>query len=154
MTARRLVTACLAAALLVAAVSAFAQVARPWRNGSVWEVNFIRVHAGMDEAYRNYLVNEWKKLNEAMKADGIILSYKVLSTEAHDENDWNLMLMTEYKSMAAMEASENKADALAQKVVGTDDKQQQGYTDRSKIRSVLGGRLAREIVLEPRAAGM
>src|SRR5688572_31441417 len=31
-------------------------------------------------------------------------SYKVLRTEAHGPGDWNLMLMTEYKDMATMEA--------------------------------------------------
>jgi len=60
------------------------------------------------------------------------------------------MLMTEYKSLAAMEANEEKADALAQKVVGDDEKQRQGYRERLEIREVMGERLAREIVLEPR----
>jgi hypothetical protein len=54
----------------------------------------------------------------------MILSYRVLTTEAHAGTDWNLILMTEYKDLAALEANEDK--------------------------EVLGGRLAREIVLEPR----
>jgi hypothetical protein len=60
------------------------------------------------------------------------------------------MLMTEYKNMATMEANEVKADNLAQKVSGNDEKQMQGYRDRLQIREVLENRLAREIVLEPR----
>jgi hypothetical protein len=39
---------------------------------------------------------------------------------------------------------------LFQKVIGDDQKQMQGYKDRLEIREVLGTRLAREIVLEPR----
>ncbi|MEJ7710938.1 MAG: hypothetical protein WKF84_14005 [Pyrinomonadaceae bacterium] len=73
-----------------------------------------------------------------------------MTTEAHGSNDWNIMLLTEYKDMATMEANEAKADQLLQTVVGTDEKQMQGYRDRLQIREVLENRMAREIVLEPR----
>ena len=43
------------------------------------------------------------------------------------------MLMTEYKDLATMEANEDKGDALAQKMIGNDEKQMQGYKDRSEI---------------------
>jgi hypothetical protein len=58
------------------------------------------------------------------------------------------MLMTEYKDLATMEGGEDKADAVAQRMIGNDEKQMQGYKDRSEIREVMGNRLAREIVLE------
>ncbi|MFN2393898.1 MAG: hypothetical protein ABR566_18300, partial [Pyrinomonadaceae bacterium] len=69
---------------------------------------------------------------------------------AHGGGDWNIMLMTEYKDMATMEANEAKADNLLQTVIGNDEKQMQGYRDRLQVREVLETRLAREIVLEPR----
>jgi len=105
---------------------------------------------GMDTAYLNYIATDWKRNQEALKKDGLILSYKVLTTEAHGSTDWNIMLMTEYKDMATMEANEPKADALSQQVVGNDEKQRQGYRDRIEIREVMATRLSREIVLEPR----
>jgi hypothetical protein len=49
-----------------------------------------------------------------------------------------------------MEANEDKADNLAQQVVGTDAKQMQGYKERLEIREVLADRLAREMVLAPK----
>jgi hypothetical protein len=58
------------------------------------------------------------------------------------------MLMTEYKDLATMEAGEDKADAVSQKVSGSDEKQMQGYRERADIREVMGNRLGREIVLE------
>ena len=137
------------AALLVLGISVYAQVVRTHHNGSVWEISFIRVKPGMNEAYMNYLVDQWKGSNEASKKEKLILSYKVLTTEAHSSTDWNMLLMTEYKDLATMEANESKADALAQKVIGDDQKQMQGYKDRSEIREVMGTRLAREVVLEP-----
>jgi hypothetical protein len=135
---------------LIVGVSVFAQVNRPYRNGSVWSIAFIRMKPGMETAYLNYLAGPWKANQEAAKKEGLILSYKVVSAEGHTPADWNVMLMTEYKDLATMEANEDKGDALAQKMVGNDEKQMQGYKDRSEIREVMGDRLAREIVLEPK----
>jgi hypothetical protein len=137
--------------MLIVGISVYSQVNRPYRNASVWNIAFIRIKPGMDTAYMNYLAGPWKANQEAAKKEGLILSYKVISTEGHTPADWNVMLMTEYKDLASMEANEDKADALAQKVVGNDEKQMQGYKDRSEIREVMGDRLAREIVLEPKA---
>ena len=132
------------------ALSVHAQVKRPYRNGSVWNVSMIRMKPGMDTAYLNYIATDWKRNQEAAKKEGLLLSYRVLQTEAHNPNDWNLLLMTEYKDLASLEANQDKADALAQRVIGDDQKQMQGYKDRSEIREVMGDRLAREIVLEPK----
>lgn len=137
--------------MMIVGISVYAQVNRPYRNGSVWNISFIRIKPGMDTAYMNYLAGPWKTNQEAAKKEGLILSYKVISTEGHTPADWNVMLMTEYKDLASLEANEDKADALAQRVIGTDEKQMQGYKDRSEIREVMGDRLAREVILEPKS---
>lgn len=136
--------------VLVLAISGFAQVNRPYRNGSVWNVAFIRMKPGMETAYLNYIATDWKRNQEEMKKAGLIVSYKVLTTESHSGTDWNIMLMTEYKDLATLEANDDKADALAQRVVGTDEQQREGYRKRLEIREVMADRLAREIILSPR----
>ena len=141
----------LAVALLIVSISVYAQVNRPYHNGSVWSIAFIRIKPGMDTAYMNYLAGQWKTEQEAQKKDGNIVSYKVLSVEGHTAAEFNLMLMTEYKNLATMEANEDKSEAVAQRVVGNDEKQMQGYKDRLEIREVLGDRLAREVILEPKS---
>ena len=146
----RILVSSLIVLILTLSIVVVAQVNRPFRNGSVWSIGFIQMKPGMDTAYLNYIATDWKRNQEAMKKDGLILSYKVLTTEAHGSDDWNIMLMTEYKNLATMEANEVKADNLAQTVSGNDEKQMQGYRDRLQIREVLENRLAREIVLEPR----
>jgi hypothetical protein len=151
MNFKRVLIGSIAMLTLIVGISVYAQVNRPYRNGSVWSISFIRIKPGMDTAYMNYLAGPWKANQEAAKKEGLILSYKVVSTEGHTPADWNVMLMTEYKDLASMEANQDKADALAQKVIGTDEKQMQGYKDRSEIREVMGVRLAREIVLEPKS---
>jgi hypothetical protein len=135
---------------LIVGVSVFAQVRRPFHNGSVWSITFVRMKPGMETAYQNFLAGEWKRNQEARKKDGLILSYKVISTEAHNSGDWNVMLMTEFKDLATMEASEDKDNALALKVIGTDEKRMQGFKERSELREIVGDRLAREMVLEPK----
>lgn len=136
-------------ALIVSAMS-YAQVKRPYHDGSVWSIAFIRVKPGMDAAYMNYLATDWKKNMEASKKAGLIMSYKVIGSEGHSPTDFNLMLMTEYKDLATMEANQDKGDALAQQVVGDDKTQMEGYKQRLEIREVMADRLSREIILEPK----
>jgi hypothetical protein len=150
MKTKRIVVGSFALVLLIAAISVYAQVNRPYHNGAVWNIAFIRIKPGMDVAYMNYIAGQWKAEQEAQKKDGNILSYKVLSVEGHNATEFNLMLMTEYKNLATMEANEEKAEAVAQRVIGNDQKQMQGYKERLEIREVLGDRLAREIILEPK----
>jgi hypothetical protein len=142
--------AILALVVLLAGMSVYAQVARQYRNGSVWSVSFIRMKPGMETAYLSYVAGDWKKEQQALKDAGLSLSYKVLRTEGHNTGDWNLLLMTEYKDLATIEANQQKNEALVQKLFGGDEKQQQGYRDRSEIREVMGERIATEVVLEPR----
>jgi hypothetical protein len=137
--------------VMVLAISAYTQMpARPFRNGSVWDITFVHTHAGMTNAYLTYLTTDWKREQETMKQEGMILSYKVLTTEAHGANDWDVMLMVEYKDLATMESNQAKSDAIGQRLFGSDQKIEQGYHDRAAMRDLVGGRLAREIVLEPR----
>ena len=150
MRVRSLIVLVFAMAALIVAGIAVAQIKRPYHEGSVWDVTYVRVKPGMDSAYMNYLATDWKKEHEAMKKEGLILSYKVISSEPHNAGDFNLMLMTEYKDLATMEGGMDKQDNLYQTVTGNDQKQMEGYKQRLEIREVLGDRLSREVILEPK----
>jgi len=152
MKMRRVLTAAVVAVSLASIGAGLAQPggkkAKTYRDGSVWEVQYIRVKPGMDDAYLSYLSGQWKSMQEAFKKDGLILSYKVITSEGHGVNDFNLMLMTEYKDLATMEANQEKGETIAERVVGDEQKQQQGYKERSEIREIIASRLSREVVLE------
>ncbi|HXG93887.1 MAG TPA: hypothetical protein VNN73_16205 [Blastocatellia bacterium] len=150
MRLKRILTGLLVAMVLALSAVVIAQVNRPYRNGTIWEISFIRMKPGMETAYLNYIATDWKRQQEALKKDGQIVSYRVMQTEAHGSGDWNLLLMTEYKDLATYEKNLDRADTLLQTVIGNDDKQRQGYRERAEIRDVQGTRQAREIVLEPR----
>jgi hypothetical protein len=150
MQRQRILWICLSICILLLGVSVYAQVVRPTHPGTVWQLLFVHVKPGMEPAYHKYLAGDWKKVEEALKADGIILSYKVIESESHSPNDWNIMLMSEYKDLATLEANRDKADALLDKMFGGDEKVMQGYKERSEIREALGVRIARELILEPK----
>jgi hypothetical protein len=150
MPRRRILAGLVILLVAVTSLTVYAQVKRPFRPGTVWTLNFIRMKPGMETAYLNYVATTWKANQEAFKKEGLIISYKVLTTEGHSPSDYNIILMTEYKDLATMEANEPKADALAQKVEGDDTKQMQGYKERAEIREIIADRLAREMVLESR----
>jgi flagellar motor switch protein FliM len=104
----------------------------------------------MEDRYARYLAGDWKNEQDAMRKAGYVLSYKVIRTEAHNPTDCNVILMTEYKDLATMEANADKAEQLGQELFGGTPKIESGYMDRSSYRDIIGSRLAREIVLEPK----
>lgn len=135
--------------VLLLAISAFAQVFRYYSPGSIWTVTTIRIKAGMDPAYFQYLDSQLKKESETQIKAGYMKSYKVLRTLDDDESSWNMLILREYKSLAEMEADEEKSDTLSRETMREDDqKQMQGYQDRSKVREVLATRTARELILK------
>ena len=139
----------LLAGLLAAAVSGTvaAQVHKYYGNGTVWTVTMIRISSGMDQMYMQYLDGQFKKGEDASVKAGFQKSYKILRT-MDDGGAWNMLILREYASLASLEANEEKADALAQQVEGTDQVQMQGYQDRSKYREVVGTKYAREVILK------
>jgi hypothetical protein len=138
----------MAAAFAVAvAAPVLAQVHKYFTPGTVWTVTMIRIAPGMDQMYMEYLDGQFKKGEDAQVKLGFQKSYKILRT-MDDGGDWNLLILREYASLAAMEANIEKADSLAQQTQGNDQAQIQGYQDRSKYREVVGTKFTRELILK------
>ena len=144
----RLIGASCAAIVVMLSVSAYGQIYKYFTPGSVWEVSMIRIHSGMDQAYMQYLDTELKKESDAAIKNGLMKSYKILRSQG-DDAEWNMLIMREYESFASLEKNAEKADEVLRQATGLDDqKGMQGYTDRSKIRDVVGVKFMREIVLK------
>jgi hypothetical protein len=139
----RLIVLALALILSFGAQS-FAQD-RSYKDGSVWTMSFIRVFPGQDETYLNSLKNSWKAVHDEAVKQGLILSYKILEGNATTPEDWNLILMVEYKNLASMEGTDEKWDAIQNKVSSADDRKKL-MESRVSVRSMYGNRLMREIV--------
>jgi hypothetical protein len=145
----RIIKVAVAGIALLLGISAFGQIYKYYTPGTVWSITTIRVKAGMDPAYLQYLDTGVKKESDAMIKAGYMKSYKILRTFDDDASSWNLLILREYKNLAALEADEEKADNLAREALKQDDTQMmQGYQDRSKVREVLSTRMARELLLK------
>jgi len=140
-----------AAMLLPNLSPAQAMPMRPFHDGPVWEITFVKMKAGLGLNYMNFLASDWKKEQEALKQAGLILNYMVIETESHSPNDFDLMLMVEFKDLATMEANQDKAEAVANQALNSNDQKMiAGYQERASWREIIGERLARQIVLEPK----
>ena len=145
---RMLRNALLIGALVAAAVvPVIGQVHKYFTPGTIWTVTMIQMTSGMDQKYLQYLDTSFKKAEDAQVKGGVMKSYKILRT-LDDSGTWNLLILREYPSLAAMEANVEKADALYRQSDGTDEAQMQGYEDRSKYRTVVGTKYARELILK------
>ena len=146
----KLMSILFAAALLLSLSLPARSVAQglPYTEGSVWSIGFVKTVPGMTNDYYKNLADNWMKMNEAAKKEGLVLSYKVLYGPAANTEDWDIMLMIEYKNMAAMDGMAEKMEALSGKLQGSQDTRRVGAVKRNEIREILGGKLVREIILK------
>ncbi len=144
----KLLLSVLVAVLLMLGVSVYGQVHKYFTPGSVWQVTMIRIHPGMDQAYLQYLDTQLKRESDISIKNGFMKSYKILRSQG-DDAEWNMLILREYASFAALEKDEEKADEVVRQATGIDDqKGMEGYMDRSKIRDVTGTKFMREVVLK------
>jgi len=137
---------CTMLVLMLAAQTGFGQE-KPYKEGSVWTVTFVKVKPGMVDTYLRDLGANRKKLMEQAKKDGLILSERLLSGDATGREDFDLILMVEFKNWAAFDGLSDKFRALAEKMVGSEDKQMQMMTKRTEVREIVGTKTMQEIFL-------
>ena len=130
---------------MVLTVNSFAQE-RTFKDGSAWTVAFVQVKNGMGVDYINSLKTTWRAVQEEGIKQGLILSYKILEGNASNPDDWQIMLMVEYKNLASMEGNDDKWDAIQKKVVGNEEDQKKLRELRVNMRTMYGTKLMREVV--------
>lgn len=130
---------------MVLTVNSFAQE-RTFKQGSAWTVAFVQVKNGMGVDYINSLKTTWRAVQEEGIKQGLILSYKILEGDASNPDDWQIMLMVEYKNLASMDGNDDKWDAIQKKVVGNEEDQKKLRELRVNMRTMYGTKLMREVV--------
>jgi hypothetical protein len=111
---------------------------RDYNDGPVQSVSFIRTVDGHFDDYMHWLATTYKKQQDAAKAAGLITGYQVLIGQAHNPQDPDVILITEYKNWAALDHLGGKFEQVLAKVQGSVDAANKAQADRSKIRTVLG----------------
>lgn len=137
----------IAAIVLGVAVSctAMAQEVRPYKEGTVTSVSFVRTKPGKFDDYMKYLLGPYKTLMEAQKKAGLILDHRVYAAYPKNPHEPDIILTVTFANMAALDRSD-ESDAVVAKVMGNIPAQNKGLADRESIREILGSELVRELV--------
>jgi hypothetical protein len=131
----------------LAATTAIAQDAKPYKEGPVTELSYIKIKPGGFDDYMKFLDTTYKTLMEANKKAGLIAGYHVYTTQARSPHEPDLILAITYPNMAALDRIEEE-EAIAAKVIGSTDVQNKAAIERGPMREVLGGQLIREMILK------
>jgi hypothetical protein len=122
-----------------------AQSDAPYTEGSVWTMSMVKTKTGMTDDYMKNLAHAFRPVMEEAKKQHTILSYKILLGDAANGQDFDVLLMLEYKNMAALDNLRDKMDPILKKVVGEQDARRQAQVKRGETREVLGTKTLREI---------
>jgi hypothetical protein len=134
----------LTAALALVAAPSGAQD-KPYKDGTVWAISFIKVKPGMFDVYMRDVLPLRKKIDaEAMK-QGLLISTHILTGNSANKDDWDVMYLSEYKNWAAFDGMSEKYDAIAAKVIGSEEKQTQIMVKRTEVREIVGDKVMQEI---------
>jgi hypothetical protein len=121
---------------------------RPYTEGSVWDITMVRTVDGMSDDYLRSLGTTWKRTLDEAKKQGLVLSYRVISTGTSGPDDWDLLLMVEYKNWAAFDGLADKMEPIERKMVGTEDQTRELMTKRLVVRHILGDKTGQELILK------
>lgn len=130
-----------------AAAPAMAQESS-YKPGSVFEVSYIEVLPGQFENYMDYLSDRWKKSNEFLKKEGVVLSYRVLAINNARDGEPTLMLMIEYKDYATNAQKDAIGKKLNEYMTQTDRSSETASAARGKMREQKGSIELQELVLK------
>ena len=132
----------------VAASLCLGQSDAPYTEGPVWTISMIKTKPGMADDYLKNLAQIYKAVNDEAKKQGIIMDYKILLGNDATPQDFDILLMQEFKNMAAFDGLREKTDPIARKLIGSEDVQRQGAVKRMELREIMGNKLMREITLK------
>ena len=141
-------------ALLLTAVSILAptfvaaQDARPYTEGPVTVVSYIKTKPGMFDAYMKWVATQRKALMDGQVKAGIVLGYRVYLAEPRSSQDADVILTVTYKNYAAFDGLEDKVDAVGKTIWETRAKANEAEISREAMREVLGSQTIRELVLK------
>lgn len=120
----------------------------PYTEGTVWEITMVKTKSGMTDDYLKNLAQAYKSTSDEAKKQGIIMDYKIFLGDASNRDDFDLLLLVQYKNMAALDSLREKTDPIATKLIGGENELRQGSIKRMEIREILGTKTMREITLK------
>ena len=110
----------------------------------VWALEFVKVKPGMFAATMGYLDDNWIRLRAEAKRHGEVLTYNRVAAESPglfpadgpSNNDWDILLMTEYKNRAAYDGREKLFDSILKRLPNKTSEVIKGYKKEELFQSV------------------
>ena len=118
---------------------------KPYKEGPVTSVAWVRVKDGKMYEYINYLKGNYTQEMEAFKKAGLVTSYKMYQVAPRRPEDPNLILTVTYPNYAALDHNAD-FDAVTTKLEGSLKQAQEGFGSRESIRVILGSELIQELI--------
>jgi hypothetical protein len=119
---------------------------RPYTEGHVWTMTMIKVKSGQFDNYMKDILPVRKKMDEEAIKEGLLISSHILSGQASNMSDFDLVILDEYKNFAAFDGISAKYDAIMEKMGQSEDKMTQQMEKRVEVRTIVGDKLLQEIV--------
>jgi hypothetical protein len=134
-------------ALVLGLTTAAVADEKPYKDGPVTQVSFVKVKDGKMLDYLAQLDGPYKKEMEAYKKAGLILDWHVYQAQPHNPSDANVILTVTYPNYAALDRSAD-FDAIDVKLAGSLKSMETSYGERDSMREVLGSDLLQEMILK------
>lgn len=142
------------ATMLLPASWASAQTARvaleTYDEGPVWQIMTFRTDAGKTEAYLQNIATVWEHQLKLAVEKGVLLDYKVLTKWAYHPDDWNVMVIEIFPSMASYDTFWRDWAEVDAETVDTPEFAARFDRLESTGTQFLGTVFAREVTLKPR----
>src|SRR2546421_12653380 len=94
-----------------------------YNEGPVWTLTMIKTKTGLADEYFKQITGTVKPVYDEEKKQKVILDYKILSGEASDPHDFNILILVEYANWAAFDNLREKMDPVIAKVMVSQEKQ-------------------------------
>ena len=108
----------------------------------------IKTKTGLDDEYFKQITGTVKPVYDEEKKQKVILDYKILTGDAHNRDEANIIILVEYPNMAAFDGLRDKMDPIVAKVMGSEEQRKDLAVKRLDIREILGTRTMREVTLK------
>jgi hypothetical protein len=138
----------LLAVTMLFAASLSTAMDRPYTDGPVTNVSYIKIKPGMFDAYMKWVATDRKALMEEYKKAGLILAWHVYTSQARSPQEADIILTVTYKNWAAFDDLDDKQDAITERLQGSHDKQNQMAIGREQMREVLGSNSIQELIIK------
>lgn len=122
-----------------------AQEKLPYIEKSVWTITYVETKPGKFDDYIVELSKAWLAHLNRLQKDGYVLSHKIMRIEHPRDNEPNMILMVEYKNMAAFDVGTGYLEGIANEVFGSLRKGDQAEINREELRKLRGEVLTREL---------